>query len=283
LRPDAPRGRAAPAGFSLIELLIAMVLSSVILLGVLAMFTAENTRISVQRELGDTWLTLRSAAELIAFDLRQVSAAGGDLTAITDSSFTVRSSRGAGVLCAKNTGASPTAAYAITSVTGDFAALVGDSVEVMTITNPPLWRVLDVASVGTPGTVGPASCVWAGSSAPTVGILFTVGPLPLGDTVGVRVGSPVRSYRSTQYGIFTSGNRRWIGRKVSGSATWEMLTGPLRTNGLTLTYYNAAGAVTTVPAQVSAVRITLRGESFGRTNKRKATQDTLTLRVQLRN
>jgi prepilin-type N-terminal cleavage/methylation domain-containing protein len=268
--------RTARPGFSLIELMAAMVISSVVMVAVLGMFTTENGRFSQQRELSDTWLTLRSAAELIDFDVRQASASGGDLSALTDTSFTVRSRRGSAVICGKST-----TGYSLTEVTGDFSADAGDSVKVMTVQSTPVWKNLDVAAVGNPGTIGPLSCAWSGSTAPTTGVRVTIATAA--DTSNVAIGSPVHAFRSTQYGIVTSANRRWLGRKVSGAATWELVTGPLRTDGLRLTYYTSAGAITTTPAEVAAVRLTLRAESFGRTTQRKAMQDTLTVRVQVNN
>jgi hypothetical protein len=150
----------------------------------------------------------------------------------------------------------------------------------MTVEEIPAWRTLDVYAVGTPGYVGPASCAWTGSTVPTTGLL-PVGTA--GELSGVTVGSLIYSFRSTEYGIITSGGRRWLGRKVAGAANWELVTGPLRTDGLRLTYYTSAGATTTTAAEVAAVLIALRSESFGRTNQHKVMEDTLSVRVQLRN
>jgi prepilin-type N-terminal cleavage/methylation domain-containing protein len=268
-------GAHGSAGFSLVELLVAIVVSSVVMVGMLTILIAENRRVSQERELSDTWLTLRSAAEVIAYDLRQASASGGDLSTLTDTSFTVRSRRGSGVICSVSlTG------YGLTNVTGEFGAELGDSIQVMTVEQTPAWRNLDVSAVGTPGLVGPASCTWTGSAPPTQGLLL-VGTS--GELANVTVGSPIHAYRLTQYGIMTSGGRRWLGRKVAGAAQWEIVTGPLREDGLRLTYYTSAGGTTTTAAQVAAVRIALRSESFGRTNQRKVMQDTLSVRIQLRN
>jgi prepilin-type N-terminal cleavage/methylation domain-containing protein len=268
--------REERAGFTLLELLVALVVSSVVMLGVLGMFSVENGRMSQERELSDTWLTLRSGTELMGFDLRQASASGGDLTALTLTSFAVRSRRGSGVICARSA-----TGYALTSVAGEFTAEAGDSVQVMTVQRTPAWRNLPVAAVGTPGTVGPASCAYAGSAAATTGLRVLVATPT--DTANVRVGSLVHAFRSTEYGVMTYDNRRWLGRRVAGATSWEMVTGPLRTDGLTLTYYTSTGATTTNAAEVATVRITMRGESYGRTSQRKVMQDTLSVRIQLRN
>ena len=70
---------------------------------------------------------------------------------------------------------------------------------------------------------------------------------------------------------------------VIGTSTWEYLTGPLREDGLNIEYYTADGTTTTDPRLVTAIRITLRGESAGRTLGYERMQDTVSLRVGLRN
>jgi Tfp pilus assembly protein PilW len=259
-------------GISLVELLLATVLGSVVMIGVLTMFIAENQRLSLQRELSDAWLTLRSATELLAYDLRQASATGGDLTALTDTSFTIRARRGAGVICRKATNL-PT--YAITAASGE-APVAGDSVQVMSVQSSPVWKNLRVTVSGTPASLAVANCVTP-SVIPSQALTLAVG-----DTANLTVGSPLHVFRSTQYGIMTSAGRRWLGRRVSGGS-WEVLAGPLRTDGFRITYYNAAGAATTTASTVVAARITLRSESYGRTNQRNVLQDTMSLRIQLRN
>jgi hypothetical protein len=94
----------------------------------------------------------------------------------------------------------------------------------------------------------------------------------------------VHAFRSTEYGITSHAGRRWLGRRVAGSTAWELLTGPLTPGGLGMTYYTAAGAVTTNPMETASVRIRLSGESYGRMlGGGAAASDSLSLRVQLRN
>jgi type II secretory pathway pseudopilin PulG len=269
----AMRARARP-GFTLVELLVATVLGTAVMIGVLTMFIAENARLSTQRELSDTWLTLRTAAELLAYDLRHASATGGDLAALTDTAFTVRTRRGGGQICRKLWNYP---IYAMTAVSGE-SAVVGDSVLVMPVQNNPVWKSLRVAATGTP----------AAMTVPVCGIPGTVPvaamALNAGDTANVNVGSPYHVFRSTRYGIVNSQGRRWLGRRVNGATTWEILAGPLRMDGFQVTFYTSAGATTTTPSQVAAARITLRGESLGRTNTTRASmQDTMSVRIQLRN
>jgi prepilin-type N-terminal cleavage/methylation domain-containing protein len=278
MRPENyPRHGSFRPGFTLLELLVAMVLSSVVLLGVFGMLSAENRRTSQQRELSDSWLTLRSAMALMAFDLRQ--AGPQDLMAVTDSSITIRSRYASGVVCGRSTTAP---AYALAGVTGTFTTGAADSVRVMTVELSPAWKTLAVAAVGSPGTVGPAACVWPGSAAPGAGVSVAV--VTAADTAAIGVGSVVHAFRSIQYGVTSHAGRRWLGRRAPGISTWELLTGPLADDGLRMVYYTAAGTITNNPLEVASVRLTLVSESYGRNiSSGNTISDSLSVRVQLRN
>jgi type II secretory pathway pseudopilin PulG len=262
-------------GVSLVELIVALAVSAMVLLAVLSILIAENARASQQRELGDGWFTLRSATDLLAYDLRQASATGGDLRAISDTAFTVRSRLGSGTVCARTLNA-----YALTAVSGEFTAATGDSALVLAVMSTPAWRGVRVSAVGAPGTIGPATCVWSGSAPPTVGVRLLVGTAA--DTTNVTVGSQMHAFRSTEYGITTSSGRRWLARRVSGG-NWELLAGPLQPNGLQVTYFTNTGSATTTPSAIAAVRITLRSESHGRQRNGERMQDSVSFRVALRN
>jgi prepilin-type N-terminal cleavage/methylation domain-containing protein len=263
-----PRRAHPRSGFSLIELLIAMAVSGVVILGVITLVISENKQLSQAREMGDSWLTLRSAMEVLAYDLRQSSATGGDLSALSSTGFTVRAKLGSGVICATSANG-----YAVTDVGGAFTA--GDSVQILSVTANPSWVLAKASTVGNPGTVGPAACAYDGSS-PTSGVRLVSNP------AGAAIGSLMQPFRSVAYGVVTSSGRSWLGRSVAGGS-WEIVTGPLSSSGLSLTYYTAGGATTTTASDVAAVRITLRGESYGRTNLRQRMTDTVSVRVAVRN
>ncbi len=101
------------------------------------------------------------------------------------------------------------------------------------------------------------------------------------------VGAPLRAFRSIEYGLYQEGGRWWLGRKVGAAASYEKLTGPLRSaasGGLVCTYYDAAGAVTADPSQVAAVEFIIRAESYALPGSGSTAlqQDSLTIRVALR-
>jgi hypothetical protein len=75
---------------------------------------------------------------------------------------------------------------------------------------------------------------------------------------------------------------------VGAAASYQQLTGPLlapASNGLTFTYYDTLGAVTTNPAAVGSVAFTLRTESYKDTwvgQDYVYQRDSLTTRVAVR-
>jgi prepilin-type N-terminal cleavage/methylation domain-containing protein len=258
------RARSIRPGFSLIELLIAMLVGSVVMAAVISLFIGQNRGLSQQRELSDTWLTLRSGVEVLAYDLRQASASGGDLRNLTSSSFEVRGRRGSGVACAK-----VGYTYYLTDASGTFAS--GDSLMLATVETTPVWRNLRIATAAT--LTSDTACAQAGNRA-TVRVAFASGA----DTTNVQIGSLMQPFTWTAYNLLTSGGRPWLG------ANGSPVTGPLTSSGLSLTFYTSAGATTTTPANVTAVRMTLRGESFGRSSSsRQRLQDTVSIRITLRN
>jgi type II secretory pathway pseudopilin PulG len=289
------------AGFTVAELLVALTLSAVVLVGVLGVVSAETKRLSVEREVSDTRYTLRAAATLIGWDLRQAAVGQASLDQLTSTSFIVRSPTAVGVVCNK-----AASGYTLTDVTGVFTGAATDSVQVLFAAGTrqgeqrgTSWEYFRVQQAGPPGTVGLSYCNVLSQPA-TVGVRLEVplvdrpilGPLGevlgteqvLKDTTGILVGVPFLEYRRTLYGITTAPDgKRWFGRLVGDSPTWELLTGPLQEDGLQFSYYAADGLETAVPEDVVAVRITLRAESAGRTLGYEKMQDSLTVRVNLRN
>jgi prepilin-type N-terminal cleavage/methylation domain-containing protein len=289
-------GRTCRPGFTIIELVIALTLSSVVLLGVLGILSVETKRLAQERETNDTWYTLRAAAAIMAWDIRQAAAGDAALDAIGPNSFIIRSPTAAGVVCNKRafgSGTTQTPAYTMRDVTGRFVA--GDSVQLLLAAETPSWEYARVSAQSTvAGSItGTASCATAGST-PTADIQIVVPSFVDAngvtqqrfDTAAVKIGVPMMAYKRVLYGITDYQGRSWLGRQVGaaiGTTNWEHLTGPLQPGGLQLEYYTAGGAATTDPLQVIAMRITLRGESYGRTMSYQAMHDTVSLRVGLRN
>ncbi|MGD2215257.1 MAG: hypothetical protein PVJ64_00820 [Gemmatimonadales bacterium] len=277
------------AGFTMLELLVYLFVAVLVVAGVYNLMIGQNRLYMKQRELQDVRTSLRAAANLLAFEFRQASAAGGDLDSIGTFDIILRSVRGNGVVCGIHNSSPRLGLYA---TGGDFTATADDSALVFQAngsgTGDDAWFVSGVSGKYDPSSGGVPSCQWSGVSA--VPDLVVAVDTPLAALTGVEIGAPYRQFRKIHYGLYLDADGRWwLGRKIGGAASWERLTGPLSApsdSGLAFRYYDASGATTTDPSQVRMVDIVLRGESYGKVPTADGgpvvQEDTLTLRVSLR-
>jgi prepilin-type N-terminal cleavage/methylation domain-containing protein len=270
-------------GFTLIELMVAMIMGLVVIGGVMGVLVSQLRHAEFNQETMDARETLRGAASLLSSELRHASASSGDLYAIAANSFTVRSVQGTGVVCAKAVGLPR---YALWQESGTFQASLGDSAAVLSATHKT-WSHLRVSSVWpSPGAVALGSCAWSGLSST---FALEVQPVVPADTLGVGPGSVITAFRQTQYGLFSQNGRWWLGRRVGAAASYELVTGPLlapANGGLVLSYYDSTGAVTADPAQVHVVEVVLRSESFGKARSGSGAaerRDSVVVKALLRN
>jgi len=287
------RGRGSRldrGGFSVVELLVYLVVAVIVVAAIYELLIGQNRLFVKQRELQDVRTSLRSAANLLAFELRQTSPSSGDIYSIGTNTVTLRSLLGGGIVCGIH-GSEPR--YGLYAVGGDFSATSNDSVLIFSANgsgaSDDSWVTAGVVTIYSPGVGGVPDCGWTGTTADpeivvevdTTGVALT----------GIQLGAPVREFRRTQYGLYQEADGRyWLGRKIGAAAGWEQLTGPLESptdSGLVFIYYDQAGNVTADPTQVRMVDIIIRGESYGLAPRRRelgpaAVEDTLTVRVSVR-
>ncbi len=274
----------AKAGFTLTELLVYLLLSGIVMASVYQLLLGQSRAYGKQQELMDVHETLRAAAALLAWEIRQASATDGDLYSIDENSITLRSIQGSGFVCIEHT---TLPRFGLWMTNGDFQATVDDSALVFAVggggTADDVWKVLKVTSVGTPAAMGLGACDWVGSGAPDVAVQIAV--TAPGDTADVALGAPFRTFRRIEYGLYAADGRWWFGRRV-GAGSWEKLTGPLLpqwSGGLVFSYKDAAGNPTADPMQVAVIDFVLRVQSYklpGGGNQ--FLTDTLATRVALR-
>lgn len=102
-RPHPAPGRnRTQYGFTLVEMMISMVVAGIVMGAVYQLLIGQSRAYGKQRELMDVHETLRSAATLLAWEIRQSGAWGGDLYSISANSITLRSNQGGGTVCAKH-------------------------------------------------------------------------------------------------------------------------------------------------------------------------------------
>jgi prepilin-type N-terminal cleavage/methylation domain-containing protein len=250
--------RAGTQGFTILELLIAMVIGLVLLTGVYGVLINQSREYLLHRENIDVQETLRGAAVLLTSEIEHSSAVR-DLVTIGASTLKIRSIQNAGVFCVD-----ATPRYGVWLPSGLIGTGTDDSAFVRRVTDGA-WVHTKVTNVWVnPGGGAPAatSCPtpkWNPAGTPTRVVELAYNPV--GDSVGVRVGSAIRGFRMTTYSLTSSGGRWWLGRQI-GTGTVDLITGPLQAGGLTFTYYDTDGVVTATPANVVSIKVTLTAESF---------------------
>lgn len=279
---NANFGGKVRRGFSLIELLVALVMGVMVVTSVVQMMIAQGRGWRKQREVIDVRETAREALTLLSWDLRQSAIGQSSLSAISANSVTLRSSRGLGIICAKH----PTLArYGLWKSGGNIEAGPDDSALVYQVARGK-WSPLKITAVGTPAAMGVTSCAWPGARPPDVVVEF--GVVNKNDTAYIKIGAPFRNFKSVQYAEYQLTNRWWLGRKVGSATGYEQLTGPLvppTSNGLAFAFYDTLGTVTANPAAVGTVALTLRTESFKNSGNGSTfgfQHDSLTTRVSVR-
>ncbi|MFQ5689514.1 MAG: PilW family protein [Gemmatimonadota bacterium] len=268
------RGRNLPPrssrGFTVVGVMIAIVLSTVVLGAMYRLLDSQGRFYSLERETLDARESLRATAALLTWELRNEAASGGDLYAIGTNSVRLRSTQAMGVICSRTTVGSATR-FGLQATSGYFQATADDSALVYSLSTDT-WSAVKVVGVWEGSAAwssgGTPVCFWGDSTTsvprPQVAVELQGPGAVLAD---LEVGAPIRLFRQVEYGLFQQNGRWWLGRRQGSATQWEELTGPLlapANGGLVLTYYDATGSMTSDPAQVARVDLVLRAESFGK-------------------
>jgi type II secretory pathway pseudopilin PulG len=301
--------RSSERGFSLLELVVLLGVVIVVHGAIYSLMFSQMHELGNQREDTDVRQSLRTALNLLVYELRGVSASDGDLYQIGANSIGIRSTTGTGIVCGRHVTLDR---YALWATSGDFpqpdsedSALVYIAAEKGTADDS--WVPVRIQRILNPGSGGVPKCFWGDATAgsgkkngsgqiPVTGDGEVDPDLVLGfseNVDGAYVGSPVRSFERVEYGLASKEGRWWLGRKVGSSSTWDLLAGPLRTpadGGVEFTYYDSSGNVLAPgPGSidlVAMVQIVVRAESFKRSRqglvKIEFQQDSLRSRVWLR-
>jgi prepilin-type N-terminal cleavage/methylation domain-containing protein len=280
-------------GFTLIELLIGLILTSVVALSIYQVLVSNQRLHRQQTERVDLNATLRAAVSIMPSELREMNAsdtASSDIVAMSATSITYKAMRTLHFVCAP-------------PVDG------GSTGTVIVRRNPSFGlRGLDVGrdsllifAEGAPDTKGDNHWVHANVSAQATGTLCLDGSAsatltlngvyPSGGLASVTIGAPVRGYEMLQVLTYADGlGDVWMGarqfNKGGGWGTTQPLLGPLQVSGMQFAFFDTLGAVTTTPANVSRVGITVMGmtrEPVRSQGTLARVVDTMTTHVALRN
>lgn len=262
-------------GFTLVELLIVVVLGGLVLASTYQVLVANQRTYTVQAAQIRGQQTIRAGVDVLFGELREISAPGGDLLSFGEDSLRIRTMRALGLACdtASATGPQLTAK----KVGRWFSA--GDSVFALIDGDPELasddrWASLLVATIDTTATCGTGT---------EPAQLLTLVGLAGADTI--LPGAPLRSYEQYTYGLFEFEGYPFLGRKAPGEGAQPMV-GPLDPNAsapLAFQYLDEDGTVTTDPLAVTQIEVTLRTGSAVTDSRGDPVQDSIAVRVNVRN
>lgn len=283
-------------GFTLVELLVALVMTTIVA-GALFQLLVTNQRVYRQQtERVDLNANVRAAVAVLPTELRELDAADtveSDLLRMGDTVVAYKAMRGVSFLCLDPVVTGPTSGTLILSASQTFglrqidptfdSLLVFAENDLSTRTDD-YWVHMNVAGAATPG----ALCGGQASLAVPVNAVY-----PPNSLADVRAGTPVRNFELAQVLTYADANGAWwLGdrrfRKGTGWTEIQPALGPLAASGLRFRYYDAAGAVTAVPALVTRIGVTVIGQTSTRVSRsgsgrQEYVVDTLVTEIALRN
>lgn len=270
-------------GLTLIELLVAVVLTAVIGLTVVRMLQTMQRSSTGQLQQVDMQSNVRSAALAVPTELREIGydslitfipagidAIESDLEEIQATRVRFRASRGMGIYCELEPSetvlriARPLFAHRDPAPEDTF--LIFTEREKL-ISGDDQWLPLPVASIDPNSTCG---------GRPALALTLTA-PNKINGGV-VIMGAPVRYFETMEYGLMVTGGRAWLGARSISKAEVNLtpVLGPLQNpGGFSLRYFDNNGLEVAAggdPRLVRRVEITLNGETEGRVSLAGATQ-----------
>jgi prepilin-type N-terminal cleavage/methylation domain-containing protein len=268
-------GRHARRGFTMIELLVALVLLGLVSAAIYRVLINNQRLYMAQTQRIDLSQNIRAAATILPAEFRELDAFDGDIAAMSATQLDIRAMRWLSFVCI------PPALNGINA--GNIMTVRGGrpgqpmffgSREVRETTDSLLiyWdgnQTIRTDDYYVPAriaaTPGNNDCPAAGAVPPQPGtrLVWDGNFLPGTNFIGaITLGAPVRGFERVTYRLYQpAGDTSWyIGLQPAGQ-TIQPLIGPVLANGLTFQYYNAAGAVTAVRTQVARIDITVRARS----------------------
>ena len=256
-------------GFTLVELLVAMAAAGVVAAAVHRVLMDNQRFYRAQSQIIAVQQNTRAVALVLAGELRELDAAGGDIIAMARDSITIKAMRGLMVVCAAPDVAAARVVVRNAPAFGYRAVdAARDSVLLYREGDP--GRGADDSWLHAPiGGLGGAACSdgAAGTRLALTGLAADqLGPNGASGDRGVLPGAPVRTFEVVTYRLYEDETGAWwLGARGHSGGAWGAISpvaGPLcAAEGLGLEYRDAGGSVTATPTSVAGVLITVRGRS----------------------
>ncbi len=262
----------ARRGFTLIELMIALVLLGVVSAAIYKVLVNNQRVYLAQTQQIDLQQNIRAAASILPAEFRQIDAGDSDIVAMGPDSIRTRVIRQLAFLC----------------VTPPLGGGVGQIT--LTLRQAPIYGTRTTFTVNDSlliyyegdatdrsddgwlrGQVKTSTTLANGCAGPPAANAFVITLDPTwiagtqANTAGaITNGSPVLGFDKVVYRVYQSSDGNWyLGIRNPGSTgTIQPLVGPLiGSNGVTFGYFDAQGNVTTDRTRVARIDITLRART----------------------
>jgi hypothetical protein len=262
-------------GFTLVELLVSVVAGLVLLAGVFQVLLG-NQRLTTARDMEIRGRqTQLAGTDLLFGELREISPSGGDIIAMDSTSIHFRAQRKFGLVCQINytVGNVEVIPVGIKFESGDSLFVFADGDE--ETGTDDVW----IPGVVT-GTDTTTTCL--GTSSHELNIPGSQAAM-VADSV--RIGAPIRSFQRFTYSLGQDGGRWFLMRQMDGASAVPMVGPllPMADGGLHFDYFDALGNVTSTPADVASVAVTLRTGADVRSAQGDMVADSVTTLISLRN
>ncbi len=264
--------------FTLIELIVAMGLMGIVLAATFGLINRQRRFYAGAAQLVAARGTVREAVDLLPRDLRGLAPAEGDLYAIGSTSIEYRAPAGVSVVC--TIGASRTSITIPPSSPRGFTEWptqpqLGDSLWLFDPGAVPAdaddrWRIAGIVAAPRSGTCPMTSGFTTSPAEEARGYALDLDrALP----ASIQAGSAIRFFRRARYSLYRAADGAWylgyldcLSSRASPCSAVQPVSGPYLAAtaappGLSLTYFDAAGAITAMPDRVARIEMVSRAQT----------------------
>ena len=265
----------ARRGFTLIELMIALVLLGIVSTAVYKILVNNQRLYLAQTQTIDLQQNIRAAAAILPAEFRELDAADGDIKAMTATSLRIRGMRQLSFVCATPVLGGGLGQIVLTVRTTPIYGTrqtfkQGDSILVYwegdpTTRNDDQWLPAQLQKDADPGFCADSNV------AVNPAFLLTLQPQWINNPIlnragAIATGAPVRGFDKVSYEVYQApapDNNWYLGqRNPAQGGTIQPMIGPLiGANGVTFSYYDSVGVVTADSSQVAQIQVVLRART----------------------
>jgi prepilin-type N-terminal cleavage/methylation domain-containing protein len=277
-------------GFTLVEVLVALVLLAVVSTAIYKVLVNNDRVYTAQMQRMDLAQNIRAAATILPADFRTLDATDSDITAMSATSISMRAIRQLAIICD-----TPGLGGLLTGIVFHVrqAPLYGprmfnDATDSLLIyyegdNGTRLddgWTPAKLVSFKNEDCLdGKPGYKFVANARLQLGQLNLKG--------NISYGSPVLGFESVTYSLYQpAGDTSWYIGYQTASGT-QPLIGPVLSNGLSFAYYDSTSAVTADPTKVAIIEVRVRGRTAQQVRDAnsmlRVPVDSVVMKVSLRN